>query len=225
MLDADPAQKPVGPPACATLGHCVGGEALSLQSLAFLGTLNPLQGWGRLVAGTGRLAAEAAADLLLVNTSGLLAGAGRRLKAAKIAAVRPDLLVALGTEPPLLDVLADHPAIPTLRLAPAPSARRKTEGERRALRRAAFREYFANAPVWPLTLGGLSLKGEASPEPRRLVALADAAGRDMALGIALASEAAGRVLVRAPWPERPVVALRWAALRLDEECNPLPSLP
>lgn len=178
------------------------------------------------MTGTGRLADEAAADLLLVNTSGLLARAGRRLKAAKIAAVRPDLLVTLGTDPPLLDVLADHPAIPTLRLARAPAARRKTEGERRALRRDAVRRYFAAAPTWPLGLEGLgleglSLEGEALPGPRRLVALTDSAGCDMALGIVLEGEAAGSVLVRAPRRDRPVATLLWAALRLDEDCNPL----
>ena len=223
LLDADPAQKLVGPPACATLGRCTRGGALSLRLIAFVGTLNPLQGWRRLVAGTRRLAAEAETDLLLVNTSGLLAGAGRRLKAAKIAAVRPDLLVALGTDPPLLGVLADHQAIPTLRLARAPSARRKAQGERRALRRDAFRGYFEGAPTWPLALKGLRLEGEASPGPRRLVALADAAGRDVALGIVLDSKAADSVLVWAPQPERPVAALRWGALRLDEDCNPLPA--
>jgi polynucleotide 5'-hydroxyl-kinase GRC3/NOL9 len=223
VLDADPAQKLVGPPACVTLGRRARSGALSLQSLAFVGTLNPLQGWRRLVAGTGRLAVEAGANLLLVNTSGLLAGAGRRLKAAKIAAVRPDLLVALGTDPPLLDVLADHRAIPTLRLTRALAARRKTEGERRALRRSAFRAYFEGVPVWPLALDGLCVEGEAPLGPRRLVALADAAGNDLALGIVLGGEAAGSVLVRAPRPERPVAALRSAALRLDEDCNTLPA--
>lgn len=221
LLDADPAQKLVGPPACVTLGR---GEPPALSALAFTGALDPLRGWRRSVAGVGRLAAEAAgADLLVCNTSGLLAGAGRRLKAAKIAAARPDLLVALGDGADLEAVLADHAAIPAIRLARPPLARRKGAGERRALRREAFRRYFAAAPVWTLDLRGLRREGgpggEEAPGPGRLVALADAAGRDLALGAVLDANGAppgGALRLRAPRPEVPVAALRWGALRLDE---------
>ncbi|MBD0271968.1 MAG: hypothetical protein ICV73_08565, partial [Acetobacteraceae bacterium] len=221
LLDADPAQKLIGPPACVTLGH---GDAPALSALAFTGALDPLRGWRRSVAGVGRLAAEAAgADLLVINTSGLLAGVGRRMKAAEIAAARPDLLVALGEGADLEAALADHGAIPALRLVRSPLARRKGAGERRALRREAFRAYFAAAPVWALDLHGLRLEGEpgaaeAVPGPRRLVALADAAGRDLALGVVLNGGATpGGVLpLRAPRPGLPIAGLRWAPLRLDE---------
>jgi polynucleotide 5'-hydroxyl-kinase GRC3/NOL9 len=158
LLDVDPGQKLVGPPACVTLGR---GEPPALSALAFTGALDPLRGWRRSVAGVGRLAAGAArSGLLVANTSGLLAGAGRRLKAAEIAAVRPDLLVALGEGADLEAVLADHGEIPALRLARSPLARRKGAGERRALRREAFRNYFAAAPVWTLSLRGLRCEGE-----------------------------------------------------------------
>lgn len=221
LLDADPAQKLVGPPACVTLGRCGADGELALSALTFIGALDPLRGWRRLVAGTERLASEAAAGLLLANTSGLLRGAGRRLKAAKIAAVGPDLLIALGEDPGLEAILADHAAIPALRLPRSPLARRKGEGERRALRRDAFRRYFTAAPIWLLSPEGLRLEGEPGggtlPAPRQLVALADAAGRDLALGILLGRDAQGRLSLRAPRPEAPVAALRWGALRLGED--------
>lgn len=153
LLDADPGQKIVGPPACATL---VRGLSSMPTALAFVGVLDPLRGWHRLVDGSARLVAEASDHaLLVVNTSGLLAGAGRRLKAAKIAAVQPQLLVGLGRDPELDAILADHTAIPAVRLGRSPSARRKSEGERRALRHAAFHAYLAPAPVWALDLRGL----------------------------------------------------------------------
>jgi len=224
LLDADPGQKLVGPPACATLGR---GDDLRLSALAFAGALDPLRGWRRLVAGVGRLAAEAAdADLLVANTGGLLAGAGRRLKAAKIAAVRPDLLVALGDGPDLEAVLSDHAAIPALRLARAAAARRKGDGQRRGLRRDAFRAYFAAATAWTLDLRELWREGapgggEAVPGPGGLVALADAAGRDLALGVVLGgggeAPPGGGVRLRAPRPEAPVAGLRWGSARLDED--------
>jgi polynucleotide 5'-hydroxyl-kinase GRC3/NOL9 len=160
---------------------------------------------------------------LVANTGGLLAGAGRRLKAAKIAAVRPDLLVALGESADLEAVLSDHGMVPALRLARSPLARRKGEGERRSLRREAFRGYFAAAPVWALGLRGLRLEGEpggdeALPGPGRLVALAEAAGRDLALGIVLGDDGTtpgGALRLRAPRPVAPVAGLRWGSLLLD----------
>ncbi len=136
-------------------------------------------------------------------------------------AARPDLLVALGEDADLEAALSDHGTVPVLRLARSPMARRKGVGERRALRREAFRGYFAAAPVWRLDLRGLRLEGEpggeAVPGPRHLVALTDAAGRDLALGIALGGEApSDAVALRAPRPETPVTGLRWGPLRLDE---------
>jgi polynucleotide 5'-hydroxyl-kinase GRC3/NOL9 len=218
LLDADPAQKLVGPPACVTLGQ---GVPLTCTALALVGSFDPLRGWDRLVAGAGRLTEEAAgAALLVANTSGLLARAGRRLKAAKIAAMRPDLLVALGEDPSLDAILADHPGIPALRLGRSPLARRKGEGERRSLRRAAFDAYFAGTPVRTLDLYGLwregAAAGDALPGPGQVVALADMAWRDQVIGLVLGGAPdGGALLLRAPPTPRPVVGLRWGPLRLE----------
>jgi polynucleotide 5'-hydroxyl-kinase GRC3/NOL9 len=220
LLDADLGQKLAGPPACVTLAD---DTAAALAALAFVGALDPLRGWRRLVEGTTRLAAEAARDaLLVVNTSGLVAGAGRRLKAAKIAAVRPQLLVAIGADAAVAAILADHIAIPALRLSRSPLARRKGVGERRLLRSAAFDAYFASAPAWALDLESLwrdgEAGGEALPAAGQLVGLADMAGRDLALGLVLdVRPAAPTLLLRAPRPAAPVAGLRWGALRLGRD--------
>ena len=177
LLDTDVGQKTVGPPACVTLQdrHGIG--------LAFVGTTNPVLGWKRLVEGTRRLAREADTDLLIVNTSGLLAGPGRRLKAAKIDAVRPTLLIALGDSPALQAILNDHPGWQALRLPLSPEARRKTDGERRAARREAFRAYFAQASVLTLDRRMLSKERDAVLPPRLLVGLADSCGNETGLGL------------------------------------------
>ncbi len=218
LLDADLAQKLCGPPACVTLCRDAGPPD---PALAFVGTLDPLRGWHRLVEGTGRLAGGIGRDtLLVVNTDGLLRAAGRRLKAAEIAAVGPDLLVALGEGPELEAVLRDGAAIPTLRLPRSPLARRKTEGERRALRRAAFRRYFSEAQVRALDLRGLRQEGEppsAAELPGCLVALVDAQGRDLAIGIALSDAGPAGLTLRAPVPASPPAWLRWGGLRLNED--------
>ncbi|MFC7737252.1 Clp1/GlmU family protein [Roseomonas sp. GCM10028921] len=219
LLDTDPGQKQLGPPACVTLGRIAGSGPPILSALAYLGAIEPLGAWARLMESSAALAAEARAGLLVINTCGLLRGPGRRLKLALIAALRPDLLVAIGEDRDLGAVLADHAALPSLALARPPLARRKGAGERRALRRAGFRDYLEGAPAWPLAIAGLSLHsdtGEAGPPPGRLLALANEAGADMALGRVIRHDHQGFLHLRAPRPDRPVAGLRWTRLSLDE---------
>src|SRR4051812_40357735 len=171
LLDADLGQKKVGPPACVTLAEA-GGVRLS-----FVGTTDPVRGWGRLLEGIRRLLGTAGADLVVTNTSGLLAGPGRRLKAAKIEAIRPDLIIALGSDPSLGAILGDHPDVPGLCLAPSPEARRKSAGQRRAARREAFGRYFAGASIRVLEQEALRPRlPDDLRQPGLLVGLADAAG-------------------------------------------------
>ena len=165
----------VGPPAVCTAGS---RRALSLF---FVGTTNPVLGWRRLVEGTRRLAGGLGAGIVVANTSGLLAGPGRRLKAAKIEALRPDLLVALGEGRDLDAVLSDHPGLPVLRLPPSPEARRKSEGEKRSARREAFRGYFAQGSVRRFDRRRLGLEGADLPPRLLLGLLADDGGHDLGI--------------------------------------------
>lgn len=219
LLDVDPGQKQVGPPGCVTLGRMGESGNLVLSKLVYLDAVEPMRGWARLIAGCTTLAEAARGELLVINTCGLLRGPGRRLKRAMISALRPDLLVPIGGGRDLEAVLVDHPMLPTIALARSPLARRKGEGERRALRRAAFRLYFEQAPVRAFPAPGTRLQsetGEAQPSPGRLVALMDEAGADLALGLVLRQEPSGSLVLRAPLPDRPVAGLRWGSLALDE---------
>ena len=85
LIDADTGQKIVGPPAAVTLARAETPDALA--ALAFVGTTDPVAGFPRLIAGLADLRRRAGAGLLVVNTSGYLGGAGRRLKGAKVAAL------------------------------------------------------------------------------------------------------------------------------------------
>jgi polynucleotide 5'-hydroxyl-kinase GRC3/NOL9 len=223
LLDVDLGQKQLGPPACVTLGLAdAAGGVPGLCALSFQGSLEPLAAWPRLIPGTARLAAAAPPGLLLVNTSGLLKGAGRRLKAAKIAALRPDLLVAIGADAALEAVLADHPHIPVRRLARPAQAVRKGGNRRRRLRAEAFAAYFAPAPAWPIDLAGLRMEQAGVtpwPAPRQLVALLDGAGHDLALALVEAPDEPHRLWLRAPRVESPVAGLRWGGLWLDPGWN------
>jgi polynucleotide 5'-hydroxyl-kinase GRC3/NOL9 len=220
LLDTDIGQKMAGPPACVTAvdPH---GQVL----LFFVGTTNPVLGWKRLVEGTRALAGGLAADVIVVNTSGLLAGPGRRLKAAKIEALRPDLLVALGEDPAGEAILADHSAIPALRLQPSPQARRKTDGEKRAARREAFGRYFTGAAVQGFDACCLPQEDhEGSSPPGLLLGLADAAGNRQGLGI-LVGAAGETVEILTPLPKRHVRRITPGSLILDQAFRQKPVGP
>jgi polynucleotide 5'-hydroxyl-kinase GRC3/NOL9 len=218
LLDMDPGQKQIGPPACMTLGLRTKAGWSSAVSLVYLGATEPLADWSRLVDGSVRLAEEAGDALLVINTCGLVRGPGRRLKRSIASALQPDRLVAIGQNRHLDAIVQDHEGlVPTLRTSRPSLARRKGDGERRALRQDAFRAYFAQAPVWNLH-AGLRMEGkDGAPAPRsgRLLALVDEEGRDMVLGIMLGQDAGGNLVIRAPQPARGVAMLRWTRLSLD----------
>lgn len=193
LLDSDVGQKMVGPPTAVTCSEA--GRTDRLSQLAFVGTTDPVRGFSDVVRGTGELARGSGAELTVVNTSGLLAGAGRRLKAEKVRAVRPDLIVALGDDPALQPILSDQAALPVLHLKRRPGARRKTEGERRAARREAFRSYFATARPRDLTALEPS---DVQLIEGQLLGLRSVDGRDLALGIAMTAGPGPTLRVFAP---------------------------
>jgi polynucleotide 5'-hydroxyl-kinase GRC3/NOL9 len=180
LVDTDLGQKLVGPPACVTLG--AGSTQIpNLVALAFVGTTDPMKGWRALRDGALTLMQRAGAGPVIVNTSGLVQGPGRALKADKIQLLEPDLILALGSDPDVEAVLAGL-GNAVIRLPAAPGARRKSGAERRRSRRQAFRDYFQNARIQVLSIQ------PPSPWPEGLlVGLADADGTDV--GLALVREA------------------------------------
>jgi polynucleotide 5'-hydroxyl-kinase GRC3/NOL9 len=185
-------------------------------ALAFVGTTNPVLGWKRLVEGVHCLAQRTDADLVIANTSGLLAGPGRKLKAAKIDAFQPDLLIALGEGPALETILNDHPKTPVLRLTASPQARRKTDGERRASRREAFRRYFAGASLRTLERSRLSIHPNDPLVPGLLLGLSDPCGNDQGLGLLAGPLEGTAVTILTPAAESVIHRITAGSLVLDE---------
>jgi polynucleotide 5'-hydroxyl-kinase GRC3/NOL9 len=217
-MDTDLGQKLVGPPACVTLGA---GPTRSpdLVGLAFVGTTDPVKGWKSLQEGARALIDRAAAELVIVNTSGLVQGPGRALKVEKIQALEPDLLVALGYAPEIDAILSAH-RILALRLPTAPGARRKSSGERRAGRQAAFRDYFRKARIQALR--GLA-NGPHDPWPRGLlVGLADAEGIDLAIGLIMECGESGAAVLAPDLPGQ-VQRIKPGRLVLDQDFAETPA--
>jgi polynucleotide 5'-hydroxyl-kinase GRC3/NOL9 len=222
LVDADLGQKIVGPPACVTSGVASSGHDVALSALVFVGTTNPVKGWRDVISGTARLAADSRADLQVINTGGLLAGPGRRLKLDLVEALAPDLIVGIGQDPALDTVLSGLTRLPIIRLGSSALARRKTAGERRAIRREAFRSYFAHATEASKALTELRMERapapSAFPPDRLLVGLADAHGRDLGLGIVSGIDPdARRLAVLTPLDLDYASRMRWGTFMLDQD--------
>jgi polynucleotide 5'-hydroxyl-kinase GRC3/NOL9 len=217
LLDTDVGQKTVGPPACVTLAE---GNS---SKLAFVGTTDPVQGWRRVVDGARRLAHEVDSDLLVVNTGGLVGGPGRRFKADMIAAIRPDLLIAIGVGSDLEHIIADHPNVPALRLTRSPAARRKTKAARRSARQEAFRKYFEGAAVRVFSCGLVPEALHYRLGTGVLVGLSDRPGTDLGLGILLGEPRSSMLEVLAHLADGDIRQVTPGSVRLREDFSDLRS--
>ncbi len=149
VLDADPGQSQIGPPACAGLalveGPIAGLSDLPPHALAFIGSTSPAGRLPEHITAVRRLADLAGDRLLVIDTSGYLHGPGaRRLIQCEAELVAPAHIVALQRGDELAEILSPlrrrancrihTPAIPTSIVTKPPSMRT----QRRAMRFAAY---------------------------------------------------------------------------------------
>ncbi|EKV31889.1 hypothetical protein C882_2953 [Caenispirillum salinarum AK4] len=199
LLDADPGQPDVGPPA-----YLARTEGENAPTLAFLGVVDPMSR-RRPLLDNARALAERPAHPLIVNTCGFIRGAGRFLQRDTARAVGADLALALEPEDTLAPLREALAPLPLLALPRSDCVRRRSQARRRATRAAAFATSFEQASVLEVAREGLTLEdcgaGTVDPNrlpPRLLCGVADAAGRDVALALFLeATDAAVRLLTPA----------------------------
>lgn len=210
LLDCDPGQKMVGPPAAVTYAQAPYLD--TLVAFGFLGSTNPLHCMSLMGPAIRTVLGQVAPDILVVNTGGLLSGGGLHVKAEKFAAVLPGLVVGMGEDSGLDALLRGHADMPLLRLASSPMAKKKSTNRRRILRREAFRRYFDAA-------GRVTLSPELASGPLaegRLVGLRDADGIDRGLGIVTQSGSEAVEVLTPMAPQHPA-SLLVGRLRLDPE--------
>jgi polynucleotide 5'-hydroxyl-kinase GRC3/NOL9 len=156
VIDADLGQSEIGPPGTVGLAMPEApAEAASEWApvaLAFVGATSPAGRLLDLVVGVRRLADEArrrGAELILVDTSGLVQGAlALKLKLAKLEVLQPDTVMALrrGTElDPVLRLVPAACRAAVVAIAPSHQAHGKPPALRRARRAAQFTHYLRDA--------------------------------------------------------------------------------
>lgn len=207
LLDGDPGQGLLAPPACVGLQAPHRPE----PRFAFVGTPNAAARPALLVAAVARLAAHAGEAPLVVDTCGFVEGPGRRLQAATLAAVAPEAVVVIARHEDSIADLADVlPRRNVLLVPPAPEACRRSATQRRLAREAALRVHFRSARRKRLSLDGVRLRTidlepvRAPLETGRLCAVAGPAERQ-ALAVVMTHDPEGSTLtLRTPLSARSI---------------------
>ncbi|HXF37717.1 MAG TPA: polynucleotide 5'-hydroxyl-kinase [Actinomycetota bacterium] len=233
FLDADPGQKAVGPP--ATIGLRLLRDPADLDperleradALAFVGSTSPQGHLLAVVTGVARLRAlalGAGAELLVVDTSGLVSGIyGQLLKFHKVQMLEPDLVVGLerGEElRPLLGVLQRFFGTEVVALPVHPGVVPTTVEQRAEHRERAMRRYFSGQlhrfRVKPTVfMPALPELFDLAQLDRLLVGLSDGRGGDLGLGYLEHAAEEGVLRLISPVAEAPR-ALRLGSVRLEE---------
>jgi polynucleotide 5'-hydroxyl-kinase GRC3/NOL9 len=230
-LDGDPGQSSLGPPATMTLAmgsdEDKGFPPEGRVWRRFVGAVSPVGHMLPMVIGAARLiqaGREAGARAIVYDTTGLIdpARGGAHLKQAKIDLLRPVVVFAIqeGRELEYLlrplrrsqqaDVIAMHISL---------AAQRRDPPTRKAYRARQFAQYFGNAQ--PVTVSWSSIS--VFPEPvftlNRLVAMEDAAGFTLGLGIVrqIMQESRKVILLTSMTSLEKVDALRLGDVELDPQ--------
>jgi len=233
LLDADVGQKTVGPPATITLKMVRSAADLEPESLAvadelsFVGSTSAQGHLLPVVAGAAKLhrrAKEEGAELIVVDTSGLVSGiTGQVLKYHKVELLGPDLVVGLqrGEELlPLLGVIQRFFPTQVVPLGVHPDVVPTTVDRRADNRERAMRAYFSGElhrfRVKPTVfMPALPPLFDVPNLHRMLVGLSSGAGAYTGLGYLEYTEDEGVLRLISPVAAGPK-ALRLGSVRLDE---------
>jgi polynucleotide 5'-hydroxyl-kinase GRC3/NOL9 len=211
-LDGDPGQTSLGPPATMTLvtGGGPDDPPSGRRWRRFVGAVSPRGHMLPMLVGAAALAAAArhdGADVLIYDTSGLVdpAQGGTALKLAKIDLLRPATVIAIQREDelePLLEALRRCRWLHLAELRPSPAVEPRDPAARRARRAERFAAYFRGArsvvlrwdrlAVWPNSADAAHSQSAPVFTFRQLVALEDAGGFVLGLGIVQATDARTR---------------------------------
>jgi polynucleotide 5'-kinase involved in rRNA processing len=233
LLDADVGQSTVGPPTTVGLKLCRTAADLDpvvldrADHLAFVGSTSPQGHLVPLVTGARLLldrAREAGADLVAVDTTGMVSGVyGQVLKFHKVAILQPDLVVGLargGELEPVLGVIRRFYAAEVLMLEVHPDVVPTSVEQRAAGREDSMRRYFAEPlhrwRVKPTVfMPALPALFELSALDHIVVGLSDGKGSCIGVGYLeyLADEGALRLI--SPVAEAPK-ALILGSVRLED---------
>jgi polynucleotide 5'-hydroxyl-kinase GRC3/NOL9 len=232
-LDADVAQKTVGPPATVGLKHIREPDDLTLERLShadaigFVGSTTPQDHLLPLVGALARLrdrAREEGSDLVVVDTSGMVSGIwGQLVKYYKVDMLEPDLVVGLqrGEElEPILGVIQRFFGIDVVSLGVHPNVTPTSVEQRMEQRERMMARYF-DAPLQRFRVKPTVFMPTLPPMfdlaqlDRLLVGLSDGFGGFTGIGYLEHVPSDGGLRLISPVAEPPK-ALRLGSVRLEK---------
>ena len=233
-IDADVAQKTVGPPATVGMKHIREPDDLipermsEADALGFVGSISPQDHLVPLVGALGRLpdrARNEGAELLIVDTGGEVSGIrGQLVKYYKVDVLEPDLVVGLqrGEElEPILGVVDRFFGIESVTAPVHPDVKPSSVEDRMAMREKAMGRYFESAPLQRFRVRPTVFMPTLPPMfdlqtlDRLLVGLSDGHGGFTGLGVLEHVADDGGLRLLSPVAEPPK-ALRLGSVRLED---------
>ena len=199
VVDADTGQSDLGPPTTVGVGLLDGPvrrmSDIPLLKSVFVGDTSPQYVYGFLVDGSARLVALARGrgiQVIVVDTTGWVEGAAAvAAKLREITRIQPRHLIAIQHDEEVEPILAKIPSTMVAhRIAPAPSARRRTSEERRAFRENEFARYFRGSRRFSLDVrrvpGDRPVRyaGARIPQERMLAEISSDALHHLLVGLA-----------------------------------------
>lgn len=168
IIDKDPGQSDVGPPTTVSLGFIekpVGAlSEVKLADAYFVGATSPSWVMERVICGVSLLLSEAfkrGAELIVINTSGWIAGKGARELKLNIAAItQPDVIIAIerrGELEHLLKPLKGLTKPEIIRIPCSKSIRVRTREDRKMIREAAYGRFLKEAKVRSISIDEVGL--------------------------------------------------------------------
>jgi polynucleotide 5'-hydroxyl-kinase GRC3/NOL9 len=224
-LDADVGQTTLGVPGTMNLA-LVDDPSAGLppaNATFFVGSTSPRGHMLPMLVGLHRLqqvALAEAAKVVVVDTTGMIAeqDGGGSLKLWKVELLRPVLIVAIQRENELVHILTPlkrERYVDVRVLKPSGAVRFRSLQEREQRRRELYGRYFGSAAPVVVGYSDLAVYGIDSAARGSLLALQNAAGFSLGLGIALGIEG-DRLQVLTPLTDTSrVVSLRFGSLRLN----------
>lgn len=229
FLDGDPGQSALGPPATITLALGKGDNdafpPTGQRWRRFVQAVSPRGHMLPLIVSAARLAQtayDAGAEAMVYDTTGLIdpAQGGLNLKLAKIELLRPTAVVGIQRNQELAAILAPlrrNRRIRLIELRPSAAVQPRDVAARQAHRASQFARYFASTRAMTLDWSRLSVWPTPNFAFHQLVALEDAEGFALDLGIVQAADMKSRqvTLLTALPSLTGVEALRLGDLTLD----------
>ncbi|AIJ05163.1 GTP-binding protein [Methanocaldococcus bathoardescens] len=166
IIDCDIGQKSILPPATISLAF----PEINFNNLYeikpyksyFVGSTAPIQFFGEMITGTKLLCdyAEDKADVVIVDTTGLIYGSGADLKRMKIEMIKPDIIIALQKRNELRQILKPFEnKIRVFYLKVYENAKSFSREERKEIRAEKWKEYFKNSKIYSIKFDDVIISG------------------------------------------------------------------